>query len=305
LGLDLQQRGGTNGFSYSVYVTAHELGHHLLGGDHLGVVPNLALMHTNGYAWNAARGMCSWERERLGWISYNDVVTSGSTTKTLDDYFTTDDHIRVNTGTPGEFFLIENRQGLSSHDKAKDNGLFIFHVTDGDETMANIDVECADGNWDFYYDEQQEKLTRISENRHGKDELNFLGYNPQTHRFDIFCREPYYPENDAWGDSDDAFNVSYNPLFTPWSNPSNANGNNMLFSLYVSGVNGNSVAVKLDFSDASSHIPFRPINFVAAEQSGHPRLEWDENEEPDLDYYEVWKKVNTGSYALGNVPIIV
>ncbi len=147
-------------------------------------------------------------------------------------------------------------------------------------------------------DEQQEKLTRISENRHGKDELNFLGYNPQTHRFDIFYREPYYPENDAWGDSDDAFNVSYNPLFTPWSNPSNANGNNMLFSLYVSGVNGNSVAVKLDFSDASSHIPFRPINFVAAEQSGHPRLEWDENEEPDLDYYEVWKKVNTGSYAL-------
>ncbi len=44
--------------------------------------------------------------------------------------------------------------------------------------------------------------------------------------------------------------------------------------------------------------PATPANAAKSWSSNHPHLSWDENTEIDLQYYEVWKKRNTGSWTL-------
>lgn len=300
-GSGIQQRGGKNGFSYSVYITAHELGHHLLGASHLGATANISLMNTNGYAWNGSRGMCSWERERLGWITYTEVYTSYIQTKNISDYFTSNDNLKINTGTTGEYFLLENRQQISIHDKVRDKGLFILHVTNGHYEMANIDVECADGNWAFSFNSSTEKISRVSADRNGKDELDYRVWNPNIGDY-VFCSTPYYHENSAWGDSDDAFNKDFNPIFSPWSNPQNTNSGSLSFSMEVTDETNGVVELNLNFLNPADHSPSKPQNLQVAWNGTHPQVTWDSNLEPDMTntgnpgQYRVYRKIEGYSY---------
>jgi hypothetical protein len=126
------------------------MGHYLFGGNHIWGVSNLALM-TGGPAWNASRGMCSWERHYLNWISYSDVSSDASAT--LTDYMSTGCAYRVLVSGAGssEYFLVENRQHSSPHDFAGDNGIYIYHVTNANSFPPNITADCADGNWNFTF----------------------------------------------------------------------------------------------------------------------------------------------------------
>jgi M6 family metalloprotease-like protein len=113
IGSGVQQTSGYWGRDFTMYNSAHEMGHYLFGSGHIFGISNLGLMN-GGPAFNASKGMISWERERLGWIDYTDKTTDG--TITLTDYMTTDDVIRVPVSST-ECFLIENRKKYSPHDK--------------------------------------------------------------------------------------------------------------------------------------------------------------------------------------------
>ncbi|PID55656.1 MAG: hypothetical protein CR986_10705, partial [Ignavibacteriae bacterium] len=170
-------------------------------------------------------------REDLGWISYTDKSTDGSVT--LSDYMTTDMVYRV-PGNSSEFFLIENRKKISSHDKAGDVGFYFYRITSAQNYPPTIDVLCADGNWDFSINTSTQTLTRTTQNVNGKDEMN---YRKNKNGITYVCRKPFYHENSAWSDDEDAFDLTFNNVLSPVSNPSSNNGVSLSFSLEVTGAN--------------------------------------------------------------------
>lgn len=168
-GSGVQMRGGWHGNDYIKYVAAHELGHYLFGGGHIFGVSDLAIM-TGGPVWNSSRGMHSWERWKLNWLNYTDVNSNSTVTAT--DYMTTMNVYRTSISS-SEYYSFENREKISSHDWAGGQGVYIYHVTDYGYPPT-IDVQCADGNWDFtinpsaYY-----PLAKSQPNVNGKNEMNY------------------------------------------------------------------------------------------------------------------------------------
>ena len=220
IGSGVQQREGLNGRDFCVYIAAHEMGHYLFGGGHIIGASNLALM-TGGPAWNDSRGMCSWERQHLNWINYSDISTDA--TVTLTDYMSTGSAYRILISGSGstEYFLAENRQHVNSHDYAADNGIYIYHVTNANSFPPHITVDCADGNWNFNFNTSTHTIIRTAPNPSGNNELNYShSYEGKTYS----CYVPVYPSDAVWGDNYDAFDNTFNNVFSPVSNPRSTNG---------------------------------------------------------------------------------
>jgi len=281
IGSGVQQRGGYNGRDYTLYVAAHEMGHYLLGGGHISNVSNLALM-TGGPVWNASRGMHSWERQKLGWINYTNKSTDGSVT--MSDYLTADQVYRVPISST-EYFLIENRKKISPHDKAGDTGFYFYRITSASSFPPTIDVLCADGNWNFSINTSTQTLTRTTPNVNGNDEMNFR----QTSSGVVYaCYTPVYHENSAWGDDEDAFDLTFNNVLSPVSNPRSNNGGSLNFTIEVTGIN----TIQFYFTDPYAGKPSKPQNLqVGPSANNHPLLTWNSNSEPDLSSYKIYKKV--------------
>ncbi len=255
-GSGIQVRGGKHGEDYIKYVIAHELGHYLLGSGHIeGGITALGLM-TGGPVWNAGRGMHSWEREKLGWIRYKDASLNRDSIYVLSDYMTTGDALRIPL-FDNEWFLLENRQKVSPHDRAGDLGLYIYHVSRPLRNLPYIDVECADGNWDFDIDTLNQNLIRTVENPSGFDEMN---YSSRIGNKLYACYKPVYNENAAWGDPEDAFDVRFNNVFSPYSNPSSNNAANINFSIEILEFENRNCRFKMFVSNPVEGKPSKPQN---------------------------------------------
>ncbi|MHB2148187.1 FlgD immunoglobulin-like domain containing protein [Calditrichota bacterium LG25] len=293
-GSGVQMRGGKYGGTYTKFIAAHEYGHYLFGAGHIYGVTNLALM-TGGPVWYGMKGMHSWEREKLGWINFQNL--------TSDNLITVRDCYQANTiykipVTNTEYFLIENRQHNSVNDYSGDRGIYIYHVKSGNYFPPNIDVECADGNWDFSFDTNNKLISRIAPNPNGKDELNIVYYydldgDGKNERF--ACFPPYYPENAAWGDNEDAFDLTFNNIFSPWSNPNSLNSASIDFSIEVLSENNGTFELEVNFSDPVSQSPFRPMNFNVELNNDYIQLSWYPNSEPDFNRYEIYRSYNSTS----------
>lgn len=277
-GSGIQHRECYNGENYTIYQAAHEFCHYEFGGGHIPGTSNLAIM-PGGPAWNAERGMHPWEREKLDWIDYQD--KSKDDIIYVSDFYTTDDVYRIPVSTT-EYFLIANHQDISPHDWAKDKGIYIHHVTGADHFPPTIKVECADGDWEFSVDTQHQKVLRgRSNNTTNENELNFyrniggVGY---------FCHLPLYPADDAWGDLYDAFDVNFNNVFSPKSNPYSVNGSSLNFTIEVQQkLPGNTYKLQLFFTNPYAGKPSKPQNLdVDVSPNLHPYLTWDANQEPDV-----------------------
>jgi M6 family metalloprotease-like protein len=260
----IQMRGGKHGFHYSKYVAAHEIGHFLFGGGHMEGVTNLALM-TGGPVWNASRGMNSWEREKLGWINFTDVQTDNDSTYTLSDYFTTNNVLRLKLSDT-EWYLIENRQKISIHDAAGDHGIYIYHVTNNKFGQPRVNVRCADGYWTFKPDAANKKLFKLKPNPIGKSEMN---YTMRIQNIHYACYEEIYGNNDAWGDSTDAFDLLYNNVLSPVSNPPSANYSRTPFSIEILEQDQKDFKVRFYFNEVYGGSPSKPQNFNAHTDSSN------------------------------------
>ena len=290
IGSGVQQRGGLNGATYTKFISAHELGHYLFGGGHIDFISNLGLM-TGKPFWNDDRGMISWERHKLGWVSYIDKTSDSEFW--VSDYFSTDKVFRIPISSK-EYYLIENRQKIDPNDYAADKGIYIYYVTNADSYPPKIDVKCADGDWNFNYNSSKNELTRTSVNpTSGKDEMNYFVNG-------IACIKPYYPEDDAAGDAEDAFDLTYNNVFSPWSNPRVNSG---YFSVEIVDKVGSKYKLHLYFTNPQDSSPSKPQDLKVTMTSGingHPKLTWNSNEEPDISKYYIYRasEVNgtLGSY---------
>lgn len=57
--------------------------------------------------------------------------------------------------------------------------------------------------------------------------------------------------------------------------------------------NGNNLRYKFDNQN-----PIPPQNLTMTSYNNHPKLVWQKNPEPDIDYYRIYRKKGTGSYSL-------
>ncbi len=284
-GSGIQARGGKNGFTYIKYVLAHEFGHLLFGSGHIENVTNLALM-TGGPVWNASRGMHSWEREKLGWIKFPDIPLTKNSIWELDDYLSTGTALRIKLSKK-EWFIIENHQQISKHDWAKDRGVYIYRINNAEWFAPKITVECADGNWDFKIDSQNEKLLKTIPNPNGKSEMNFKKRNKKK---DYSCNTGVYTDNSAWGDKYDAFDTDYNNLFSPVSNPSTKNNAKKEFAIEVKKKIGTKYLLNIYFNNIYKNTPPSKPQVLQITHKNNKLilLEWLQNKEPDLAGYNLY-----------------
>lgn len=284
-GSGIQIRAGKHGFNYIKYILAHEFGHLLFGAGHIENVTNLALM-TGGPVWNASRGMHSWERNKLKWLNYIDVPTTKNSTYQINDYLTTGEVLRIKLSNK-EWFIIENHQKLSSHDWAGDKGIYIYKVKSATSSFPIITVECADGNWNFEIDETNQKLIKTVPNPAGKTEMNF---RRRIKKQDYSCNKQVYGDKSAWGDEFDAFDLTYNNLFSPVSNPPSKNNSKKDLAILVKEQENNKYKIDILFNDIYEFTPPTKPQIVGVEQIGTKKilLKWLQNKEPDLLRYNIY-----------------
>jgi hypothetical protein len=223
---------------------AHEFGHYLFGGVHyLSARGGPGLMGNGG-----GPAMNPFERERMGYLTYNNVQQSALAS--LPDYLTSNVAYRIpippSNLNSTEFFVVANHRKLSIYDGVgrrdqsglQGRGLYIYHVN-GASSDA-LDIECADSLWDwtisywfpnpFEPSVQLPMIVRATPNLSGRDEmdLNLVYATPpggsEAHWYSkLFTEGPgaqiIFTE-EAYGDAQDAFNVGYNQLFSPFTNPS-------------------------------------------------------------------------------------
>jgi len=300
-GSGIQLRGGKHGYDYTKYVAAHEFAHFLFGGGHIRNISHLGLLNA-GPVWNESRGMHSWEREKLGWINYTDIPLNYNSSLTLDDYITTGNAARIKL-SKDEWFLIENHQKISPHDWAKDKGIYIYHLKNAFRFPPTITTQCADGNWNFEIDTKNKKLIKTIPNRKGKNETNFSTRKGKTN---FACYEGVYEDNSAWGDEFDAFDLTYNNIFSPVSNPSSKNRTKKDFAIEIKEKVGNKYSINIYFRDIYKNTPPSKPQILGLEKtkSKTPLLKWLKNEEPDLVGYNIYS-ISPNSKHLGFVQVSV
>ena len=111
----------------------------------------------------------------------------------------------------------------------------------------------------------------------------------------------YWTSREIWGDRWDAWNVGYNEIFSPYSNPNtkasnhtqsgiyiwykgyNSTGKTALFEVYKEGANGETQTTILEKTP-----PSRPMGLIIQEYYPggsicHPKLMWEHNKEPDME----------------------
>jgi hypothetical protein len=109
------------------------------------------------------------------------------------------------------------------------------------------------------------------------------------------------PEPDYFlGDGKDAFRIGQNQVFSPWSNPNNqmASGSTTKFGFELTSISSGICTLNLYVNTASAASSSIPQNLrVAADGSYHPVFTWDNNSENDISLYEVWRKIDDGSWT--------
>lgn len=175
LGFKAQDFGNAN----TIWVTAHEIGHHQFGmingntGSHFngrndgyGQLQKFGLM-TNG----DGHQFSAYEKYRLGWLDPIIVTSSTSQTVTLNETHkgNTDNAVIIPIGYNAsgdleEYFLLENYHSTNAYSGANpfltkslfnhtiSKGIIVYHVSEEDfdwPTLSQVDIESAEGLFDW------------------------------------------------------------------------------------------------------------------------------------------------------------
>lgn len=301
-------------------VPAHEFGQHYAWQSHL-----------DGFGSHNISGggiASAHDRRHFGWTTFGNVYEPTSNTTqdiVLRDYITTGDYIRISA--PGKTWFIENRRRLNYYSTDSyhgwrwtvseplfpiqaDSGLMIYKMGGLGGTLQH-----AFGKWDwktcnsdsFYqitktpYNNQ---FLPQSVNRYTGKQIVNLSFLPvkSTECNTIINQYNNQPLSFAnfWGangDSNTFFDIGYNTVYSPWSNPGfEANIYDSL-TIELTGRNSDgSLNVKIIFTNMLLASPSKPQFLKASKQyTGNPpgafyvRLNWLRNKEPDMSTYGIYK----------------
>ncbi|MDQ3019768.1 MAG: T9SS type A sorting domain-containing protein [Bacteroidota bacterium] len=306
-------------FPNLIGIAAHEFAQHYFYGslhyDTLGV-----------YNLSGGGIGSSEDRERLGWNSGIQYTPTINDSIVLRDYVTTGDYIKINRSNR---IFIENRRRLNYYSSLawndwkylnelplfpiqRDSGLLIYQkiYPYGNEKFL---VEHADGKWDWlkcnnkyvisnpvYYNTFYHNLV----SRYTGESVMRLA---KKNVVDVNCNIPVDPELNPRsvlsyiavnGDSNTCFDINYNQVYSPWSNPGikvNYSTDSLTIELVERKSTGELV-VKVYFTNITQAFPSKPQLIKTARQffgspidAFHPLIFWNRNMEPDLKEYKIYK----------------
>ncbi len=310
---------------------AHEYGHYLFGGDHPSEGGLMASAAGGNYGTYA---MDSWERERLGYVGF----TSPSNypyTLPLGDFLTEDDVLKIPVPSSStSYFLVENHQRQNLYDQiirggilgggfnwntTIGSGIYVYKVSNGDTYPPSKTIVTADGRWDWSFvgtiynpglgNGTVPLTSAYAVNRNsGKTDRNpyhiqyggawwskWYDKNPLTKEYEL--------TRDVMGDEYDAFNIGYNELFTPYSNPSTYFGGNTDMWMQLYSQNGTEITVKVydDVDDGNDLPPSPPqkvwVNRAFSNGNWHAKVYWEANIEPNMQYSGQYQIYRTWTYG--------
>ncbi|OGU40205.1 MAG: hypothetical protein A2315_17245 [Ignavibacteria bacterium RIFOXYB2_FULL_35_12] len=243
--------------------------------------------------------------------------------------------IPFNNPSSSTFLMVENHQRVSKYDQIMrgeslegnwnltttlGQGLYIWVITNGNNYAPTIDIKAADGSWNWTYDGDYyagpgwyvgypwegylPKTYHSSVNRntgksdrypwhlvwHNQWASKWVDKNPNTGNYEL--------TRDVMGEVNDAFNLGYVELLTPWSNPSSYVNGTTDISVQLLSKNGNNITLKVYSTSASAQSlpPSKPQNLKIGPNPGNNlvKLTWTANAEPpgDIVLYEVSRKVD-------------
>ncbi|MBK6875901.1 MAG: T9SS type A sorting domain-containing protein [Ignavibacteria bacterium] len=229
-------------------------------------------------------------------------------------------------------------------------GLYIFHSNSiGILYAGNVDIECADGLWswgDFGYENPdwtnadtvpvklRTSLPSIVNNDaasvffNNYSNADGISAGPwfsigkkhvsvgQTGTDRIYTNlSEYWTSRERFGDRWDAWNVGYNEIFSPYSNPNTKDVNNDTTGIYIyyhnlangiaqlkvyrAGFNGYNDSSILAITPPSRPMGLTLDYYVETENITHPMITWNHNKEPDMlradtrKKYRIWRATYT------------
>ena len=238
--------------------------------------------------------------------------------------------------TPNEFFIIANHQKLNSYEQTKGAGVYIYHVKYNYYGQNHMDIVTAEGLWqwavnswitqpvglggpmDWYCRNSPDRTDpsklpapyRLNVDRvNGRDELQEVVWAqypvPGTYYNRYYWWDNWYDKDgnltqNPLGTANNAFNMGYNELFSPWSNPATLNNARSATNtaVHLTGKAGSTFNVSFYTTISTSQTqapPAKPQNIQLTNVGGHPVLNWEANIEPDLTGYRVYKKLTLGA----------
>jgi M6 family metalloprotease-like protein len=322
-GSGITNSGGYAGMKRCALSMKHEFGHLLLSGFH----PKYSNHNHQGLAADGMSGILmgqgnvatGWERERLGWINYTNVTANQS--YSLTDFVTTGKVLKISIPGTDEAFLIQNHQKLSIYDDPNTDrsgkGLFIYHVYGMTSDVPTYDVEVAEGkyNWSvpYWYDPGWGGTTNPFSlpvfkqgvaNPNGVDGRDWLPTDkPLTVGpfKDKYLCAFFFSDNNGQpqlvdryqGDPKDAYDLGYNQVFSPWSNPNTdswgaGSSHQTSIAVEITGKHAGSYGediydLNICVNNPEQVSPSKPINVQAFFQSASSvKVYWNLNIEPNM-----------------------
>lgn len=256
-------------------VTIHEIAHWLIHGEH----PYSNVDHTFwGMLTLGSEGICAnaFERERLGWlnpISIEETILSAP----MGDFITSPSSYKYHpsNGFPSEMYYFENHQQLSIYDNGtsntEDKGIFILHFAHGFYTGDCVRILTADGFWNW----DSKKINDCWGNdlpsfKKGFPNKNGFGNRDKITSADStigflysFIDYKNIVECNDWLHGygfNNTFNVNFNDVFSPWSNPPAKTWNNQLTDFFMEVINqsGSIVTARFAIKNAIGGKPSKP-----------------------------------------------
>lgn len=279
--------------------------------------------------------MAPWERSASQVEYINPIIINSSKTETLSDYVESGQVLKIPIPeTTNNFFWVSNHQKISKYDGVLRGGkdCYLLNFTEQDPYCEDgkgiiiqregsgcasyvyepYDIITAEGKYYWHYDKtvyvpwqnyhfsfgknfdiyEEDFPSNINARYFGKDEYHkspshFLSNDP--------CSDGFFIDFRCRGDKEDAFNMGFDEIFSPYSNPSSkvcnsSHGENITIALV--GESGGEIDVEIYIEDDAQALydlpPSRPKNLNITKEftptgGFHPKLTWDDNIEPDFD----------------------
>ncbi|SCW67485.1 M6 family metalloprotease domain-containing protein [Paenibacillus tianmuensis] len=256
---EIHGRPGSADHMATMGVLVHEIGH-LFGlpdlydseprnGESMGIGPHSLMAggswtsYGNNHSGSTPVHMDAWSKYQLGWVKPTEVNANGSFT--LNSFQPSNPNaynvVKINTSTPGQFFLLENR-GFTGYDRGLEKalnggkpGVAIWHV---DETQK--------GNGDV-----NRKLVDLEEANEGTLGYSQLDTNKKGVKYDHYYASGV---NTSFGPKTKPSSTTYEGVDTKISVNVNSPGSSaMKVGVKIGGTTGSGKATSVPGSPSLNH----------------------------------------------------
>lgn len=255
----------------------------------------------------------AYERERMMWINFND-RPSGTSFGNIPDFVTSGVAYRIVIPGTDQAFIIENHQKVSQYFDDPiaywpGKGLYIYRVDGLDYDHPHYDLNSAEGdfNWSNPYWVPWPGWSygilpvyrRLESNRLAFDARDHLQHTRPDIR--LGCLRVFAMEIKGQavitdrlnGRETDFYNIGYNQVLSPWSNPASLKQDLSTTDIAVEitgksiGPNGEDIFTATFYNGGAINAsPSKPqdLKMSVLNQGGdrHPKLDWAAMLEPDV-----------------------